>query len=221
MLNKDNIKFYLKTAAVLTIIASITALMMAVVNGLTAGRIADNLRADTETAMADLFPDAGSFEKLDISLTLPVTDVWRVAGNGNQTSGYCIFATVKGFKEEIDIIVGADTAGKCVGVKILSFAETRGLGSRISEAGYLEQYIGKVSGMTINHDVDAVAGATISSRALLEGVNAALSADKFGAADTAQTADSTEAVTKETAAITEETTAAEGGVSDEQVTNQP
>lgn len=212
MQNKDNIKFYLKTAAVLTIIASMTALMMAVVNWLTAGRIAENLRTDTETAIADLFPGAESFEKLDIDLTLPVYDVWRVGGDGNQTSGYCIFAVVKGFKEEIDMIVGADTAGQCIGVKILSFSETRGLGSRISEAGYLEQYIGKAAGMTLDRDIDAVAGATISSRALLKGVNAALAVNIFGAVDT---------TTKETAAITGETTGAEGGVSDEQVTVQP
>lgn len=200
MQKQNNIKFYLKTTAILTIIVSLTALLMAVVNGLTAGKIEENMRAAIENAITELFPGSANYEKLDAEFKLPVTDIWRV------DDGYCIFATVKGFKEDINIIVGADATGKCIGVKILSFAETQGLGSLIGEADYLSQYFGKTAGMILNHDIDAVTGATISSRALLEGVNAALAVDIF---NTTETADVTAAETEE------------GETSNEQITEQP
>lgn len=214
MKNKDNIIFYFKTAAVLTIIASLTALLLAVVNGFTAGRIAENLRIETNNAITELFTDGKSFEKLDTEFSLPITDIWRVIDTDGQNLGYCLFVTVKGFKEEINLVVGADTTGQCIGIKILSSAETAGLGSLINETDYTSQYIGKVTGMTLNNEIDAIAGATISSRALLEGVNAALAAEIFKSKNTAET-------TQEETANSEKSNETERGISDGQTTDQP
>ncbi len=214
MKNKDNILFYFKTAAVLTIIASLTALMLAFVNEFTADRIAENLRTETNNAISELFAEGKSFEKLDTDFSLPITDIWRVIDTDGQDLGYCLFVTVKGFKEEISFVVGSDLAGQCIGIKILSSAETQGLGSRINETDYISQYLGKVTGLTLNNEIDAIAGATISSRALLEGVNAALAADIFKEENTAET-------TQEETAGSEESNETEGGISDGQTTDQP
>lgn len=206
--NKDNYKIYVKTAVVLALIASMTALMLAVVNGFTSERIKENFRLETNNAISELFADGKTFEKLDTEFKLPITEVWSVGGDEGHNLGYCLFVEVKGFKEEIVFVVGADTTGRCIGVKVLTSAETAGLGSLIIESDYLSQYIGKYKDLTLNNDIDAVTGATISSRALLEGVNAALAADIF-----------------EPATTREETTAAqeagdtEGGIFDEQVTD--
>lgn len=214
MKNKDNIIFYIKTAAVLTIIASLTALMLAVVNGFTANRIAENLRIETNNAITELFTDGKSFEEVEADFSLPITDIWRVTDTDGQNLGYCVFVTVKGFKEEIDFVVGADTTGRCVGIKILSSAETAGLGSLINEPDYISQYIGKVTGMTLNNDIDAISGATISSRALLDGVNTALAAEIFKSKNTAET-------TQGETANSEESNETEGSISDGQTTDQP
>lgn len=214
MKNKDNIIFYIKTAAVLTIIASLTALMLAVVNGFTANRIAENLRIETNNAITELFTDGKSFEEVEADFSLPITDIWRVTDTDGQNLGYCVFVTVKGFKEEIDFVVGADTTGRCVGIKILSSAETAGLGSLINEPDYISQYIGKVTGMTLNNDIDAISGATISSRALLDGVNTALAAKIFKSKNTAET-------TQGETANSEESNETEGSISDGQTTDQP
>lgn len=214
MKNKDNIIFYFKTAAVLAIIASLTALMLAFVNGFTSDRIAENIRIQTDNAITELFTEGKSFEKLDTEFSLPVTGIWRVSDTDGQNLGYCLFVTVKGFKEEINFVVGADTAGQCIGIKILSSAETAGLGSLINETGYISQYIGKVTGMTLNNEIDAIAGATISSRALLEGVNAALAADIFASENTAGT-------TQEETADSAGSNETERGISDGQTTDQP
>ncbi len=210
-MKNNNIVFYFKTAAVLTVIASLTALMLSVVNGFTADRIAENLRIDTNNAIGEIFTEGKTFEKIDAEYTLPVTDIWRVADTGGQNIGYCVFVTVKGFKEEIKFVVGADTAGQCIGIKILSSSETAGLGSLINDAGYTAQYIGKAAGMTLNNEIDAISGATISSRALLEGVNAALASDIIKS-------EKTSAVSQDTAANGDETDGTEGGASDGQVT---
>ena len=56
----------------------------------------------------------------------------------------------------------------------MSLSETPGLGSRVQEAAYLDQYKGQSGTLTLGEDVDAIAGATVSSRAVLNGVNRAV-----------------------------------------------
>lgn len=179
MKNKENLIFYFKTAAVLTIIASLTALMLAFVNALTADRIAENMKIKTNEAITNLFAEGKTFEKIEVEYKLPVTDIWSVNGEDGRNIGYCVFVTVIGFKEKIEIVVGADPAGKCVGIKILTSSETAGLGSLINEPDYMSQYIGKTKGMELNNEIDVISGATISSRAVLDGVNAALAVNIF------------------------------------------
>lgn len=208
MEDKQNFIIYLKTAFILALIVSLTALMLAVVNGFTSKRIDENFRIETNNAISDLFTAGKTFEKIDADFRLPITEIWSVGGDEGQTLGYCMFVEVKGFKEEIIFVVGADTTGQCVGIKVLSSAETAGYGSIIAEPDYLYQYIGKYKGLTLNNDIDAVTGATISSRALLEGVNAALAASVF------------KPITAQEEAMTaEETSDTEGGISDEQATD--
>lgn len=66
------------------------------------------------------------------------------------------------------------------------FQETEGVGSRVREESYVQTYIGKTPPLTLGEDVDAVSGATFSSRALVQAVNdaAAFLAQNQSAADT-------------------------------------
>ncbi|MCI8388536.1 MAG: FMN-binding protein, partial [Clostridiales bacterium] len=66
--------------------------------------------------------------------------------------------------------------GQLAGIKIVSHAETPGLGSRVNDNEYLSQYNGLSGKLTISKDVDAISGSTISSKAVLAGVNSALDA---------------------------------------------
>lgn len=63
-----------------------------------------------------------------------------------------------------------------MGVEIVSLSETPGLGARVNNAEYLRQYVGKGSGLTIGKEISAISGATISSKAVLTGVNTAVAA---------------------------------------------
>lgn len=82
-----------------------------------------------------------------------------------QTAGYA------GKSKPIEALVGFDQDGTIVNVMIVSCQETPGLGTKIEDAEYLKGYQG-VSGSA--DSVDTITGATISSKALRNGVNFAL-----------------------------------------------
>jgi electron transport complex protein RnfG len=74
-----------------------------------------------------------------------------------------------GYGGPIVLLVGVDTKeGKITGLKVLEHQETPGLGSNVAEAGFLSQFLGKSleSPFRVGEDVQAVSGATISSRAV-------------------------------------------------------
>ena len=71
------------------------------------------------------------------------------------------------------LMVGFYSDRSIAGVQILSHSETPGLGAKASDAAYLAQYQGKSGTLSLGEDIDAVSGATISSRAVLSGVTAA------------------------------------------------
>ena len=90
--------------------------------------------------------------------------------------GYAVSVSPSGFGGNIDMIVGIGTDGKITGVNITALSETPGLGSRVNDANYLSQYNGTGGKLALGSDIDAISGATISSRSVLAGVNRALAA---------------------------------------------
>ncbi|MCX7795715.1 MAG: RnfABCDGE type electron transport complex subunit G [bacterium] len=81
--------------------------------------------------------------------------------------------TVRGYGGNIDLIIGLDKYKRITGVRVLSHNETPGLGEKATKDNYLEQYINKSSD-NIN-TVKFITGATISSRAIQEGVKRGMS----------------------------------------------
>ncbi|MEM9325881.1 MAG: RnfABCDGE type electron transport complex subunit G [Bacteroidota bacterium] len=86
----------------------------------------------------------------------------------------------KGYSGDIVIMTGVDAHGAVNDVRVLSHAETPGLGSKIRDEKYIQQYLGKTMSdfdFRVKKDggeVDAISGATISSRAFSEAVEKAL-----------------------------------------------
>jgi len=82
----------------------------------------------------------------------------------------------RGYGGEIKLLVGIDEKGKVSGVKILSHQETPGLGANITAPKFLDQFKGKkvTDRLEAKKDIDAISGATISSRAVCHGVQQAL-----------------------------------------------
>ncbi|MBU1004993.1 MAG: RnfABCDGE type electron transport complex subunit G [Nanoarchaeota archaeon] len=92
--------------------------------------------------------------------------------------GKVLSVAAKGYSSVINAVVGIDNEGKITGIEVISQQETPGLGAKIVESSFLNQFIGKSpEDVVINKDggkIDAITGATISSRAITNGVRQAI-----------------------------------------------
>jgi electron transport complex protein RnfG len=161
----------------LTVICASVALILSLVNVLTRDKIAENLKMAEETAIGKVWQEvAGDGELAYSSLDgapESVSAVYKVTVSG-ELVGFCVSVSPSGFGGNIDMIVGVDPEGRVVGVEITALSETPGLGSKVGEASFLERYRGKSGTIVLGVDVDAISGATISSRSVTDGVNRAL-----------------------------------------------
>lgn len=104
----------------------------------------------------------------------------------NTHAGYAIISNSKnGYSGLIELMVGVDPTGKVMGTTILAHKETPGLGSKIESPDFLRQYIDQgldTYSFTVKKDggeVDAISGATISTRAVNEAIKKALEIHNF------------------------------------------
>ena len=140
----------LKPALVLIVICIASALVLSSINLIT-GPIIEKLQsASANAALTEVYPGGKGFEKLDLTkYTLPasVTDAYK-----EETGGYVIQTTVKGYKPGLVILCGINAEGKIVGAKYIQSNETLD-----AEVGLGDRFVGKGSDeMT----PDIVAGST-------------------------------------------------------------
>ena len=105
-----------------------------------------------------------------------------VDGSGNAL-GYVVTATSKdGYGGNITVSVGITSEGEVKGIEFLTLAETAGLGMNANKPEWKAQYANKTvdeftvtkSGASADNEIDAISGATITSRAVTGAVNSAL-----------------------------------------------
>lgn len=164
---------------VLFLITAITAGLLGAVNALTKDKIAEIAVSRTQTAMAEVLPGADSFVELPLTGEEPgiVTGISEGITSDQETVGYVVQCEPSGFGGVISMVVGVDPSGVVTGVKITSLSETAGLGSKAkSEPWFLEQFTGKSGQLAVGTDIDALTGATVTSKAVTNGVNAAIAA---------------------------------------------
>ena len=112
--------------------------------------------------------------------------VYPVSENG-EDAGYALTVVASGSQGTIEMMVGVDADGTVTGLSIVNNSETPGIGSRVmgneptaSGTGVLDQFVGKSLAdgtLSVGGNVDAISGATVSSRGVTAGVNAALAVD--------------------------------------------
>lgn len=166
-------KKHLPAWAVLCIITLVAGLALGGVYTLTRDTIAGRNALAAQEARASVLPEADSFTEETPPEGL---DSCYIALKGDTVVGKIGVITVKGYGGEVEIVVGVDTEGTIQGISVggADFNETVGLGARVKEAAFTSQFTGKVPPLTVKVDVDAVTGATISSRAVTNGVNQAV-----------------------------------------------
>lgn len=157
---------------ILFVICFCASLVLSVTYKFTHSRIEAQQITEEKSALDEVFPEADKFEDKTID-----DEAYYVAKRSNQNLGYVIHVKTKGYAGIISMLVGFDFKGEIKGIKILSQEETPGLGSKIDEVKFgekkpwfLQQFEGRLAGELDLRDIQAITGATISSKAVLEGV---------------------------------------------------
>ena len=155
----------------LLLICAIVAGVVSFVYALTAERYEENIQKTKNEAIEAIFNVEGlTFVEMTAEgIEEPVYKVY----NGEVLVGYCVEVASSGFGGDIRLMVGYTADTSVLGVRVISHAETPGLGSKVAEDGFLSRFVGSVDSVTLGDEIDAISGATISSRAVTEGVNRA------------------------------------------------
>lgn len=174
--------------AVLFLVCAVAGLAAAAANEVTEPIIAQQEAQALQRGLSEVLPEAASFEPVSAAeLTgagKAVLSAWWALDSGNQPVGVVVEAAPSGYGGPIRMLVGVAQDGTVKTLKILSAAnETPGLGAKVTEPAFQGQFSGLRAGIALikgqapaGNEIQAVTGATISSRAVLDGVNQALAA---------------------------------------------
>lgn len=182
----------LRMALTLFIIASLVGAMLSVVHYFTAPVVVRSSEERLNRSLVDLMGDTAEFVLADDytkeivlgNVHVPVHAVYCVKDQADQPLGYCVNVSPSGYVDVIDMMVALDKDGIVKDVVILSSLETPGIGSKVKNnktfrAGVngLSDSAKIVKDTPKNKDeVQVIAGATVSSAAYINGVNAAIEA---------------------------------------------
>ena len=170
--------YILRLALTLLAITAVVAAALAGVNSITKPVIDELTAQKTQAAIEAVLPGGG--ELLDASEYTDATGLVSKVYAGE--AGYAIEVTPGGFDNTITMMVGIDKFGNILGIDIISHTETAGLGAVADSevpAGvdFRNQFEGMSGSVSVSKDggeVEAITGATITSRAICVGINAAL-----------------------------------------------
>ena len=177
MKKENNVLYVVRLAVTLLIIAGVMAAALAGVNGVTKPIIEQLTAEKTQKAIEAVLPGGG--QEIDFPAVDAGVTVNRVYKGEN---GYAVEVAPIGFDNAVTMMVGVDFQGKVLGIDIISHTETAGLGavaaaSTSAGEAFRGQFAGASGSVSVSKDggsIDALTGATITSRAVCAGVNAAL-----------------------------------------------
>ena len=155
----------------LLLICAIIAGLVSFVYAVTADVYAENLKGTKESAVGSIFGKEGRLPYTELKKTESATV--SAVYDGEALLGYCVEVKTAGFGGDIELMIGYNTDGSIRGVNVVSHSETPGLGSKSADAAHLDQYKGTSGALTADEDIDMIAGASVTSKAVLAGVNLA------------------------------------------------
>lgn len=187
-------KFILKVAGTLTVISLVVAALLGLVDNVTADKIAEIDAANTREAMSAVVPEGSEFtDKLEISQEVldaaaaqggKITELYGVK-NAGADAGYVMKISASGSQGTIVMMVGVDANKAISGISVVSHSETSGIGTKVvgnepNTAGVpvLDQFQGMsgAGSLVVGKTITAISGATVSTKGITMGANAALAA---------------------------------------------
>lgn len=189
-------KNIIKLGLILFVICVAAAGLLALTNGVTAPIIAQGKLQEEITAKQEVLPQGKEFKDMDTNEMIKlfeksssenlgnIIQISTATSDGN-FAGMVIKTSVKGFGGDIIIVVGIDLNAEITTYRVLSHSETPGLGEKINDESFINQYSGKSAGKNFiivkrnvqkENEVQAITGATISSKAVALAINSAIDA---------------------------------------------
>lgn len=148
----------------LALISGLSGLCLSVINDMTAPIIEEQKLAAVKENLETLYPGA-EFKEENIAVSGSIQNVYSVSGSAN---GYVYKAAVNGYGGEVSFLIAINEDGSYQGFIALDYgSETSGFGSRIGDAEFSDQFAGK----TIDDNIDTLSGATVTSTAVVKGIN--------------------------------------------------
>ena len=170
---------------VLAVICLVSAAILGLVNKVTVGPIQANTEKTVQESLRTVMPIDGDYEDVtdqysgdpvtvDVTgVSVPVKAVYKAADEGYVVETM----SPNGFGGALDMMAGVDNDGNVTGIAIISHAETSGLGSKSTDPEWQAQFKGVNGTIGVTKDgyqINAITGSTITSRAVCDGVNAAI-----------------------------------------------
>lgn len=193
-----------KDTLAITLITLISGLALGLVQDITAVPIANQQQKEKEEAYMAVFADADSFEQVelteDISAALEadldengygaqnIDEIMTALdASGNQIGYAFTVTTSEGYGGDIQFAMGVKDDGTLNGISILTISETAGLGMKATTDDFKDQFKDKnvekfaytKNGASADNEIDALSGATITTNAMTNGVNAGLCAFRY------------------------------------------
>ncbi len=168
-----------KPAAVLLIICVIASALLGYVNMITAAPIQEQSDKAKQESMTAVLPDAASFgEETEVNEGSITTVTPALDSDGNAI-GYAVAINTKGFSAGLELMYGVDLEGTITGLSIVNCSnETPGLGANAAKESFYSQFAGKSGEVKVTKDggeIEALTGATITSRAVAAAATEAIS----------------------------------------------
>lgn len=174
----------LKLSLILFIITAVSAALLGVTNDVTKVVIQEKAMEANIVYMKEILSDADDFKVVEspaVTNVDSVEEAYEALKSGN-TIGYVIKTITSGYGGDITLLTGINNDGTIAGIKVASHSETAGVGSKITEEDFASQFVGKsttnqlkaAKGESGDDTIESITGATVSSKAATDGVNAAI-----------------------------------------------
>ena len=160
----------------LMLVAIVMSFAIAGVYMTTKDTIAASALQAQAAARSAVMPGAADMGEVTLEDGAPVDSLYLALDANGSFIGYVSQITVIGFGGEIEVTVGMDASGVITGVSVggSGFSETSGLGAKTREPVFTDQFRGASGVLVLKQDIDSVSGASISSGAVVSGVNKAV-----------------------------------------------
>ncbi len=150
---------------ILGLICVAASASLASINAVTKSKILAQAQAEEEDSLRSVLPGAERFEAVKSGSE---TLYYKAFDRGNKLVGVAFKTQGKGYSGVIETMAGMTVEGKITAIKVLSQNETPGLGANVAEEDFTDRFREK-NFLELNQ-VEAITGATISSRAVINSV---------------------------------------------------